>query len=274
MVSDTHMTLAADVARVKWDLWASPLELPLAADYLGIHIGMSAQGRLFYHGQSPKHVVKHKNQHFTLHSLRRPHMHARDLPPGRGGMRQDTWTWEVPATLPVSISSGPLPPQPPQEEVSEWAIANTPLQTTIPEPVATKSPYVTRVEEVSPGVRTDVVAVDIVVKEGMKISHLRVRVASILSVPPDRLRVIDMDNTDLALHLQIPTSLRMHDKWSAESITYDIIMEIYMNTMSPESSFVLRINQLWTHEQVMEKIAQIMHIGPANITLTDMHGTY
>ena len=40
MVQDTHRTLRAYVARVKWNLWASPIELCYAADSLDISIAV------------------------------------------------------------------------------------------------------------------------------------------------------------------------------------------------------------------------------------------
>ena len=92
-----------------------------------------------------------------------------------------------------------------------------------------------------------------------------------LSVPPDRLKITDMDNNELMLHLAIPKSLRVHDRWSAETVTYDV-MEVYIPPVGPDSLFVLRVSQLWTHDYLMDKLASITRVAPNDIALTDMHG--
>ena len=73
-------------------------------------------------------------------------------------------------------------------------------------------PYVTRVH-VSPSVRTDVSCVDLIVKPGTTMLHVRVRIASLLAVPPHRVGMSDLDNNEIPLHHPVPIYFRVHDRW-------------------------------------------------------------
>ena len=185
-------------------------------------------------------------------------------------MRPGIWTWEEEPQQPVSISFRPTSTGSAHEEIPEWAIANTPLRTVVAPPVEPPEPYVARVQ-ISPSVRTDIMSVDLVVREGMTLLHLRVRVASMLGVPPHRLNMTNMDNNELPLQQQVPTSFRDNDRWAAKSVAYDI-MDVYLGPMGSDSAFVLRLIRIWTHEQIIEKIASIIGVSSNNVPVTDMDG--
>ena len=133
MVQDTGMSLNAYMAGVRWRLWASTIEVYFAAQHEEIPIAISSKGKLVLWSGKPRHVVKLQDQHYTLHTLRRrvENMDKSSIQHGRGGMRQGLWTWEE-ESAPVSITYRPTPPTPPPEEIPEWAIQNTPLQTVVP----------------------------------------------------------------------------------------------------------------------------------------------
>ena len=108
-------------------------------------------------------------------------------------------------------------------------------------------PYVTQVQ-VSPSVRTDVSSLDLVLKPRTTLLHLRVRVASLLAV------MTDLDNNELPLHHPVPTFFRVHDRWVSEPVENDIV-DVYLGPMGNDSAFVFRVYRIWTHEQIIEKLA-------------------
>ena len=71
MVQDTDMSLNAYLAGVRWRFWASPIELCLAAKTLDMPIAVAVKGSHVWHGNSPKHVVKLRDQHYTLYTMKR-----------------------------------------------------------------------------------------------------------------------------------------------------------------------------------------------------------
>ena len=272
MVQESHLTLAAYVAKVKWNLWASPVELLLAARHLNLQVAISVNGSVTKFGDKPRHIVKLSHQHYMLYKVRRSPTSSSKVPLSRGGMRPGPWTWDDRNPTLVSISSRPAPPVSPREDIPEWAITNTPLQTVVPAQPEIPEPYVAKVD-ISPSVITDLVTVMLVVREGMTIMHLRCRIASMLGVPADRLMMTDMDNTEIPLHLAIPKTLRAHDKWAADSNSYDVL-EVYTTPGTQDSAFVIRVNQLWTHAYLMDKLASIVNVDVNNITLTDLQGNH
>ena len=197
---------------------------------------------------------------------------------GRGGMRPGPWTWEDEGA-PVSITYRPAPPTPPPEEIPAWALENTPLQTTAPPEEASlppseerslPMPYVTRVH-ISPSVRTDVSSVDLIVKPGTTILHLRVRLAGLLAVPTHRIAMTDLDNSEVPFHHPVPSALRVHDRWVASSQEYDAL-DVYLGPMGVDTAFTVRLCRTWTHTHVMEKLASIVGETSNNITVTDLNG--
>ena len=196
----------------------------------------------------------------------------------RGGMRPGLWTWEDQAR-PVTITDRPTPPTPPTEEIPEWALQNTPLQTTVPpeqsslppsEERSLPLPYVTKAH-VSPSVRTDVSSVDLIVKPGTLVLHIRVRVASLLAVPPHRIVITDLDNNEMPLHHPVPTLFRVHDRRAAQSEDNDIL-DVYLGPMDRDSAFVFRVCRVWAHEQVLAKLASIIGVTTNNVVVTDTNG--
>ena len=280
MVQDTDMSLQAYLAGVRRMLRASIIEVYYAAQSLEVPIAVSSKGRVVCWRDNPKYVIKLQNQHYTLHSSRRK---AKDMDKGslqqeRGGMRPGLWTWED-ESVPVSITYRPSPPTPPPEEIPEWAIRNTPLQTVAtPEelslpPSEERSlpmPYVTRVH-VSPSVRTDVSSVELIVKPGTTLLHMRVRVASLLAVSPHRVGMTDLDNNEIPLHHPVPVAFRVHDRWASQSDNNDIL-DVYLAPMGKDSSFVFRVCRVWTHELIIEKLASIIGVPSNNMVVTDMNG--
>ena len=196
----------------------------------------------------------------------------------RGGMRPGPWTWEE-EEPPVSITYRPAPPTPPPEEIPDWALENTPLQTTaapeessLPpsEERSLPTPYVTRVH-ISPSVRTDVSCVDLIVKPGTTILHLRVRLAGLLAVPAHRIAMTDLDNSEVPFHHPVPNMLRVHDRWVASSQEYDAL-DVYLGPMGVDTAFIVRLCRTWTHTHVMEKLASIVGVTSNSITVTDLNG--
>ena len=158
MVQESHLTLAAYVAKVKWNLWASPVEPILAARHLHLSLAIDVKREVVCQGENPKYMVKLRKQHYMLHVTRRQKRVSQCESMARGGIRPGTWTWEEPSQNPVSISSRPVPPETAREEIPEWAVMNTPLQTVVAQPMESLEPYVIMVD-ISPSVRTDLISV-------------------------------------------------------------------------------------------------------------------
>ena len=67
VVASTGCTLSAYLADVEHEQWASPLEVALAADSLNLKMMIvHPYGKISMH-ERPTHIVKLKNQHWTLH---------------------------------------------------------------------------------------------------------------------------------------------------------------------------------------------------------------
>ena len=106
MIQDTGHTLAAYLALLRWRLWATPIEVCMAADVLGLSIVVSAWQGLIVHGAKPAFLVRLAKQHYTLHVLRKVPNLMTKASQGRGGMQNpSTWTWEHAAPNTVSILS-------------------------------------------------------------------------------------------------------------------------------------------------------------------------
>ena len=93
MVQDTDMSLHAYLAGVRWRLWASPIEVCLAAKILEMPIAVAVKGSLVCYGNSPKHVVKLRDQHYTLYTMKRKPMRASTLHQDRGG--NEAWPMDM-----------------------------------------------------------------------------------------------------------------------------------------------------------------------------------
>ena len=79
--------------KVSQDLWASPIELALAARFLDVPIALKVNGSLITQGSAPAYMIVLKNKHYTLHAIHKYVRHKTGKIQGRGGM-QDAWTWE------------------------------------------------------------------------------------------------------------------------------------------------------------------------------------
>ena len=54
---------------------------------------------------------------------------------------------------------------------------------------------------------------DLIVKPGTVMLHVRVRIASLLAVPTHRVGMTDLDNNEIPLHHPVPVYFRVHDRW-------------------------------------------------------------
>ena len=110
VISLSGQTLKAYLADVRFQQWASSLEVAAAADILGIHVMIDNGYDKIVTGTAPTHVVKLAKSHWTLAKI-----HKRKIMQttgttchSRGGM----WTWEEPT---------PQQPIPEDEEIPDWA---------------------------------------------------------------------------------------------------------------------------------------------------------
>ena len=94
---------------------------------------------------------------------------------------------------------------------------------------------------------------------------------ALLAVPPHRIGMTDLANNEMLLHHPVPTFFRFHNQWASESAENDI-MDVYLGPMGKDSAFVFRVHRIWTHEQIIEKLASITGVAPNNMVVTDMNG--
>ena len=161
MVNSTDLTLGAYISAIKTDLWASPTDLCLSTEHLGISVAISVGHAVIVHGYSPSYMAKLKNNHYTLHAMKNTAKKGQVDPKQRGGMH-GPWTWESStASTPVTISS--LPPQAVSnvpDDLPDWA---TPPPG-IPDPSHVPERLRLIRATVAPSVRTDIAYLEVTVR--------------------------------------------------------------------------------------------------------------
>ena len=192
LVQSSGHSLSAYLALLRWNMWASPLEVILAAQVLDVHIAVSVGGALMCYGTSPKFLVRLAKHHYTLHALWKPMKPKGRVPAGRGGMMGPSgsassssttvpWTWQHTQPNTVSILSLPPAALTPEvrEEVPEWAMpSGAPPGLDPPEEKEVKIVKV----EVAPSLRTDILALKLSVRASLSLDGFRSRLAGILQV--------------------------------------------------------------------------------------------
>ena len=277
MIQSTDHTLAAYLAKLRYTLWASPIELCFAADALHVDIAISIKGSMIHHGAKPRFIVRLAKQHYTLYKMWKPVV-PRGVPScGRGGMysassvatSQAPWTWEDSVPNTVSILS--LPPASPTvqviEEIPEWANARLPPGLPLPE---AEDVHVVKVH-ISPILRTDVVSINLSVRTSLQTSAMRQRLATILQTDEHRIRIVSLEGQPLPLHLATPTEIKVQDVWERDEVHYDV-MDVMVRG-EEQVKFVIRVDQLWTHAQLVQYLAKILSKSPLHLFLTDAQGT-
>ena len=113
-------------------------------------------------------------------------------------------------------------------------------------------------------------SVDLIVKPGTTLLRVRVRIASLLAVPPHRVGMTDLDNNEIPPHHPVPVYFRVHDRW-VQTEDSDML-DVYLGPMGRDSAFVLRVFRQWTHENVLDKLASIIGVTANNMVIADMNG--
>ena len=274
MVASTGHNLASYVASLQWDMWASPIDLCLAARDMNLSIAIATSANIIKEGGRASHVVKLEKQHYTLHALHRDRTVSTAMPKGRGGMRPTPWTWETADTPVVSISSRPEP-SPPDDDIPDWAKPPSLSPTIVEEDVddhIDEPPRVFSVKVyVSPNVRTDIMHVQLVLREGTTVAALRARLSTMLGIVPERVRILTESNETLLLSTVVPHVVHVQDNWDRQTLAYDY-MEIHEEGNNDGPKFIMRVNQLWTHGQLLSAISEVVNRHPTSIVLTDLMG--
>ena len=271
LVSASGHSLKAYLALLRWKLWASPLELCVAARLCGVDIMVATKTGVIKEGHRPRFIVKLMNQHYTLHAIHRGHQKETTMPRGRGGMRPQTWTWDNPEALAVTITSRPEPSE--SDDVPSWAREQQlqeRLQEVEEETQETYNVYSVKVY-VSPNVRTDVMLVELVLREGSTVAYLRARMAPILGISPERIRVLNEANEVLLHSTVVPSVVSIQDNLDRQTLAYDY-MEIHMEGAMASPAFLMRVDQLWTHDQLVQAIANVINKHPSELFLADLRG--
>ena len=87
IVQKSGDTLRAYLAKLRWQLWASPLEVCLAADVMNVQVAVSVGNGIITHGSHPRHLVRLTKEHYMLHAMRTPVARQQRVPTARGGMQ-------------------------------------------------------------------------------------------------------------------------------------------------------------------------------------------
>ena len=269
MVGNTGHTLAAYLALLRWRLWASPIEVCMAAEVEGVKVAVSAGHGLMVHGDKPKYLVRLADKHYTLHYMRKVPMGRLPARQGRGGMHNaGAWTWEHSAPNTVSILSLPPAATVPElrEEVPEWAIPAYAAPGLHPAERETKVVKL----EISPILRTDVSLLHLTVRTSLTPCGLRQRLEEILMVPADRLRVTNDQDQALSEHRGLPDEVKVYDMFEKHATVYDVLDIIVEG--SPQRRFMIKVDQTWTHDDVVLHLATIMQKEQSQVKLLDMTG--
>ena len=319
VVQASDLTLDAYRAQLERDMWASPLEILIAAELLDLHIVIMAEHESIQHGGKPSFLVKLSKHHWTLHALRKCVKVKGMIRCERGGMQSQptaptpkgaqhqpmaasvattrsvatwstavpapvpqpaaasmaarpmtTWTWEHSAPNTVSILS--LPPAVPQlevrEEVPEWAIPINAPPGLLPQERDAKVVKV----QVCPTLRTDVSALALVVRVTMLPEGLRHRLAEILLLPVERFKLLNVVGEPLPEDTGIPDEVQVRDTWHKYTSVHDILDVSIAG--QDQASFILKIDQTWTHGQIAHRIAKILDKPKETIELLDLTGRH
>ena len=182
MIEETGHTLAAYLAMLRWRLWASPIEVCVAAEVLYMHIAVSSGQGVMIHGDRPSFLVRLSKKHYTLHVMRKVPKMKLHAVQERGGMHTTgAWTWEHATPNTASILSLPPAATVPEvrEEMPDWAIPSYALPGLLPQE---KEARLVKIE-ISPVLRTDVATLQMMVRASLLPQGLRQRLAEILLVP-------------------------------------------------------------------------------------------
>ena len=80
-------------------------------------------------------------------------------------------------------------------------------------------------------------------------------------------------NEELPLLAPVPRLVRVHEERHTRSATHDYV-EVQVAEIGPDSNFILRIDQLWNHGQVVATLSQILGKHPSELGLADTQGRY
>ena len=245
MVQQSDHTLAAYRASLEWDMWA--------------------------------YLVKLADQHWTLHAIRRTFRGKEGSQHERGGMQPQstassaqasTWTWEN--AMPNTVSILSLPPAATTIEVAEevpaWAIPINAPPGLLPQEKDAKIAK----EQVSPTLRTDVSALAMVVRTTLLPQGLRQRLSEILLIPAERLTLHDVVGDSLKEHLGLPDEVQVRDAWQKHTAVYDILDVSIAG--QDRATFNLKIDQTWTHGQLVRHPAKIVDKHDELLETLDLTG--
>ena len=283
MIEKSEENLNSYLAKLKWNLWASPLEICIAAEVLGVPVAISVGKAIFACGEGPKHVIRLHKSHYTLHRLRKTLVEAGRVTYQRGGMHNTTmcaaspsasaaasssWQWQHAQLNTVSILS--LPPAATvaevREETPEWA-----LPTRAPPGLTNErdSMHIVNID-VSPTLRTDIVSLRLTIRSDLEVSAFRQRVAAILQVPGERLLLQNQMGDVLPEHLGVPTYVQANDQWARDSAVYDMLHVTVEGVQHVK--FVVMADPIWVHQQLVDHVAKILGKDPQQVHITDVNG--
>ena len=152
-----------------------------------------------------------------------------------------------------------------REEMPEWAIP-----TYAPPGLHPQEREVRMVKvQVSSVLRTDVSALQMMVRVSLLPQGLRQRLAEILLVPEDRLKLFNAGGELLQEDMGIPDEVYVHDMWERHSAVYDILDVVSGET--DQVRFMIQIDQTWTQEHLLSHPARILSKHPTQLALTDMN---
>ena len=120
--------------------------------------------------------------------------------------------------------------------------------------------------------RTDVAAIELMIRMPHSVAQIKERISEILAVPKDRLQVVDSRTQQvLTLDSQVPDSLRVQDACVVDPAHYDI-MDVVMAGKSNPPSFMYKIKRGWDHTTLLRSLAMVIDKEPDQILLTDPWG--
>ena len=180
-----------------------------------------------------------------------------------------TTSWHWHGALPNTVSILTLPPAATtaevREEIPDWAIpSRAPPGLSLDE-----DPTYSVKVDVSPSLRTDISFLTISVRTSLTVQAFKQRLAAILQVVPERLRICS-SGEQVRDHLAIHTEVSVHDQWERELAAYDVL-DVIMDG-DPQPRLPIRGDQLWTHEQLITYIARVMGKSVLQIRVTDQQG--
>ena len=227
------------------------------------------------HGMKPAYLVRLAKKHYTLQVMSKLPASQQRASRERGGMNasasasaSSTWTWEHAAPNTVAILLLPPAAITPvvKEEVPDWAIPTYPPPGLHP---PDKDARLVRVQ-ISPVIRTDVTALQMMVRTSLLPQGLRQRLAEILLVPDDRLKPLSSTGEPLQEELGIPDEIHVQDVWEKHAVVYDILDIVIGDT--EQTRFIVKIDQTWTHDQLLAHLAKILSKNETQLQLLTLNG--